>query len=213
MEKNNKNKKLNNERARVFKTMRLIKKLTRIESGIIFDVSPKTIEKLENGRGLISEERLLGFSQKYGFNLNEFMKIRTAGSHNLKKWDSSNENIKNKEPKRRNRRFCRPKITRECKVLRQMREERGLSQCALSKICGFSKNRIGFYECGRKNLDKDLIQYILSFLNFSMDDFNSRMQMDEFPYEVINDCNLMMRSLDVKTLKGVRSFLKGFMEN
>ncbi len=42
--------------------MRLLKKLSRKQAGILFNVSHKTIEKLENGRGNISEDKLMRFA-------------------------------------------------------------------------------------------------------------------------------------------------------
>lgn len=46
----------------LLKKMRLLKKLSRKQAGILFNVSHKTIEKLENGRGNISEDKLMRFA-------------------------------------------------------------------------------------------------------------------------------------------------------
>lgn len=204
-------KKTISDAAVTLKKMRDLKGLTRKQAGIIFNVTNKTIEKLENGRGKVDEQRLVTFAQGYGFNLEDLMKIRTG------QFDTDltlkNRPKKEKDPLRRDRRFCTPNVTKECKVLRQLREKKNISQYQLSLMCGWGKRRIGFYECGRKNLDESLINKIISTLGYTMEDFKAQMNADEMPYEIIKDCNEMMKELEPHTLKAVRSFLQGFTNN
>ncbi|MGB0454967.1 MAG: hypothetical protein ACPGJV_14750, partial [Bacteriovoracaceae bacterium] len=75
---------------------------------------------------------------------------------------------------------------------------------------GWDERRIGFYECGRKNLNDELIAKIITSLGYSMDDFNNQLEEDEMPFEIIKDCHKMMQELEPQTLKAVRSFLQGF---
>ena len=205
------NKKTISDAAVTLKKMRELKGLTRKQAGIIFNVTNKTIEKLENGRGKIDEQRLVTFADGYGYNLEDLMKIRTG------QFDSDitlkNRPKKEKDPRRRDRRFCTPEVTKECKALRQLRERRNISQYKLSRMCGWGERRIGFYECGRKNLNETLIEKIITTLGYTMNDFKAQMAADEMPFEIIKDCNEMMKQLEPQTLKAVRSFLQGFTNN
>lgn len=192
----------------VLRKMRELRGWNRKEAGIKVNLGFKTIEKLENGRGNIDERRLHEFAKAYGYGLEDLYKIRIGA------YDEDitlmNKPKKEKDPLRRDRRFCTPNVTKECKALRQMREDKNISQYKLSELCGYEKRRIGFYECGRKNLNNDLIEYIITKMGYTMEDFQSYLQLDEMPYELIKDCNKMMEELEVKTLKAVRSFLQGF---
>lgn len=188
--------------------MREIRGWNRKEAGIKVNLTFKSIEKLENGRGNVDERRLVAFAEAYGFELNDLYRIRT-GTY-AADLTTINKPKKEKDPLRRDRRFCTPNVTKQCRTLRQMREDKGLSQYKLSSICGYEKRRIGFYECGRKNLDRKLIAYIVGKMGYTLADFDRYLEMDEMPYEVIGRCNQMMEELDIKTLKAVRSFLQGF---
>ena len=197
-----------NDTALILKKMRELKGLTRKQAGIIFNLSYKTIEKLENGRGSVDENRLIAFADGYGFGVESLLKLKSGSLE--KDLTIKDKPRKEKDLKRRDRRFCTQNITKECKVLRQLRESKGISQYELSRMCGYGERRIGFYECGRKNLDNKLIKEIIITMGYTMEDFDGQMQLDEMPYEIIKDCNKLMDNLDIKTLKAVRSFLRGF---
>lgn len=179
------------------KNMRLLKGLSREEAGKLFNLSRSSIEKLENGRGIVSNERLATFALGYGLSFDELMYIKA-------------ENFSANLPERRSRRFCTPNITKECRVLRQLREKKGLSQYELSTLCGYGEKIIGFYECGRKNLNRDLIQFIVEAMDYTMADFNNYMECDEQPKDIMDECLRMMKKLAPTPLKAVRSFLKEF---
>ena len=83
----------------------------------------------------------------------------------------------------------------------------------MSRICGFRKTKIGFYECGRIDLNERLIETIIFKMGYTMDDFRQQMEVDEMPFEIIRECNEMMKGLDIKILKAVRAFLQGFTNN
>lgn len=50
-------------------------------------------------------------------------------------------------------------------------------------------------------------------MGYTIDAFNEQMQMEEMPYEIIDECHKMMKQLQPQTLKAVRSFLHGFINN
>lgn len=99
--------------------MRLLKKLTRQQPGLLFEFSWKNIERLENGRGAITVEKCREFQEKYGYSDSQIEDLRSG-----KIQGSSNANSirKNKTShSRSDRRFCHRRVTRECKVLKEMR--------------------------------------------------------------------------------------------
>ncbi|MGB0454338.1 MAG: helix-turn-helix domain-containing protein, partial [Bacteriovoracaceae bacterium] len=122
-------KKSTTDAAVILKKMRDLKGLSRKQAGIIFNVTFKTIEKLENGRGKIDEQRLVSFATGYGFTLDDLMKIKNGQYDTDLSLKSRIK--KEKDPLRRDRRFCKPNITKECKALRQLREKRNISQYKL----------------------------------------------------------------------------------
>ena len=62
----------------LLKKMRLLKKLTRQQAGLLFDFSYKNIERLENGRGAISVEKFKEFQEKYGFSDSDVEDLRSG---------------------------------------------------------------------------------------------------------------------------------------
>src|ERR1700677_4717832 len=60
----------------VIKKMRLVRKLGRKEAALIFNYSRSSIEKIENGRGKLTPERVRKFVEGYGFTSNQFMDLK-----------------------------------------------------------------------------------------------------------------------------------------
>jgi transcriptional regulator with XRE-family HTH domain len=111
----------------LIKKMRLLKRLTRQQAAeLSFGFSYKTIEKLENGRGIISLEKFKEFQQKYGFSDNDVEAIRTGKIQVTSDANSIRKKITTE--KRKDRRFCHRQVTRECKVLKELRTQKGLDQ-------------------------------------------------------------------------------------
>ena len=104
--KENCDKKSLSDAAVTLKKMRELKGLSRKQAGIIFNISHKTIEKLENGRGGVDDRRLASFAEGHGFSLLDVMKIRSGS------FDSDltmkTKSRKEKDSFRRDRRFCTP---------------------------------------------------------------------------------------------------------
>tara|TARA_Y100000296_G_C5143900_1_gene242590 strand:- start:697 stop:1317 length:621 start_codon:yes stop_codon:yes gene_type:complete len=194
----------------VIRKMREIRGLTRKQAGVIFNLSHKTIEKLENGRGTIDEDRLLSFAKGYGFSNADLLKIQSG---QYQRDITVNTKKEERCKKRRDRRFCRPVVTKECKVLRQLRLDRGLSQYELSKLCGFGRNQVGYYECGRINLQKKVINKILKVLNFEYEYFLSLIEVKDLRYEIIMDISKALNDLDMTSLSVVKSVINGFKDN
>jgi transcriptional regulator with XRE-family HTH domain len=64
--------------AALLKKMRLLKKLSKQQAGLLFDFSYKYIERLENGRGAISVEKFKEFQEKYGLTDSDVENLRSG---------------------------------------------------------------------------------------------------------------------------------------
>ncbi len=110
----------------LLKKMRLLKNLTRQQAGLLFDFSFKNIERLENGRGVITVEKFKEFQEKYGFSDSQIEALRSGKVRTSLEVNSTK---KKGQPKNRpDRRFCHRRITRECKVLKEMRLLKNINQ-------------------------------------------------------------------------------------
>jgi transcriptional regulator with XRE-family HTH domain len=146
------------EYAALIKKMRLLRKLRRKQAAHFLPFNHKNIEKLENGRGDISLEQFKLFQSTYGFTDNDVEALRLGKYKVADK--NGNQTGKVTTGKRRDRRFCHRKITRECKVLKELRLSKGIDQYTASKDCLFGRNTIGFIENGRVTLTEKKIKHI-----------------------------------------------------
>ena len=196
------------ENAIVLKKMRDLKSLSRRQVGIICNLSHKTIEKLENGRGMLDDQRLLQFAEQLGFSFEDLVRIRNGNFDT--DITTRNREKKEKDPFRRDRRFCQKKITKECKALRQLRQMSGYSQYEAGEVCGYNRTTIGHIENGRIGLPEKRIRHIVGCLGFKFEDFQKVLNEDQHHYELIDYCNSIMKNLDTQKLKAVHSFLLSF---
>jgi transcriptional regulator with XRE-family HTH domain len=142
----------------LLKKMRLLKKLTRQQAGLLFDFSYKNIERLENGRGTISVEKFKEFQEKYGYSDSEIEDMRSGKIQ--ASTDANSIRKKGLTKNRPDRRFCHRRVTRECKVLKELRLLKNINQYEASKLCGLGINTIGFIENGRVALTDKKILHI-----------------------------------------------------
>lgn len=151
----------------LIKKMRLLKRLNRQQAALLFDFSFKTIEKLENGRGNISIEKFKEFQRQYGFSDSELEDIRLGKTQ--APTDANCIRKKITTEKRENKRFRHRRITRECKVLKELRLQKNIDQYSASKSCGFGQNAIGFIENGRVTLTDKKIRKVVESYGFTME--------------------------------------------
>ncbi|MFP5385283.1 MAG: hypothetical protein ACLGHN_04350, partial [Bacteriovoracia bacterium] len=102
----------------LIKKMRLLRRLNRQQASLLFDFSFKNLERLENGRGSITPEKFKEFQDKYGFTDREVEDLRTGKL--AAPTDPNSIRKKITTEKRQNRRFCHRRVTRECKVLKEL---------------------------------------------------------------------------------------------
>lgn len=180
------------EHAILLKKMRLMRRLNRQEASLILNYSRKHLERLENGRGPIAPEKFKEFQTKYGFKDTEIENLKIT----------KKEERKPTTPKNRpNRRFCHRQITRECKVLKEMRLLKNLDQYSASKLCGIGRNTIGFIENGRVHLTQDKIRHIVETYGFTMELFYQWVKLPMLRHEMIEQCHELISKLDDNKLR------------
>ncbi len=192
----------------LLKKMRILKKLSRQQAGIMFNVSFKTIEKLENGRGMISDEKLMTFAAAYGFTFTDLQLIKEGKiGDRLLKADVSEIP---RDPKRRDRRFCQKIIVKECKVLRELRLMAGITQYRAGEVCGYNMSTIGHIENGRIRIPRDRIEHIVKVYGFTMQKFDELLASSELRHEVLDQCTGIINRLDDSKLRAVQALLLNF---
>jgi transcriptional regulator with XRE-family HTH domain len=190
----------------LIKKMRLLKRLTRQQAGLLFDFSYKNIEKLENGRGSISLEKFKEFQTKYGFSDREVEDLR-AGKLKAST-DANSIRKKITTEKRLDRRFNHRRITRECKVLKELRIQKGIDQYSASSLCGFGKNTFGWIENGRVTLTDKKIRHIVETLGFTMELFHQLLKVSPLRHEMIEQCQSIIEKMDENKLRIIMPMLQ-----
>lgn len=190
----------------LLKKMRLLRRLNRGQASLLLDFSFKNLERLENGRGNISVERFREFQEKYGFSDQEIEDLRSGKIQ--ASTDANSIRRKSGTKNRPDRRFCHRRITRECKVLKELRIQKGIDQYEASKICGLGKNTYGFIENGRVTLTEKKIINIVLALGFTMEYFNQLLKMSPLRHEMIEEAKKLIEGLDENKLRVILPMLQ-----
>jgi transcriptional regulator with XRE-family HTH domain len=190
----------------LIKKMRLLRRLNRQQAGLLFDFSFKYIEKLENGRGNISVERFKEFQDKYGFSDKEIEELRQGQIEAPTDANSIRKKITTE--KRKDRRFCHRRVTRECKTLKELRLMKNIDQYRASKLCGYGRNTIGFIENGRVTLTDKKIRHIVETYGYTMELFNQLLKVSPLRHEMIEQCHSILNDLDDNKLRIIMPMLQ-----
>lgn len=190
----------------LLKKMRLLRRLNRGQASLLLDFSFKNLERLENGRGNISAERFREFQEKYGFSDQEIDDLRSGKIQ--ASTDANSIRRKSGTKNRPDRRFCQRRITRECKVLKELRLQKGIDQYEASQICGIGKNTYGFIENGRVTLTEKKIFNIVLALGFTMEYFNQLLKVSPLRHEMIEEAKNIIDDLDENKLRVILPMLQ-----
>ncbi|MCB9092163.1 MAG: helix-turn-helix transcriptional regulator [Halobacteriovoraceae bacterium] len=194
------------EFAVLIKKMRLLRKLQRKQAAHFFPFDHKNIERLENGRGNISIEQFNLFQEVYRFSDADVEAIRAGKYKTPEKDQESKSKITTKA--RKDRRFCHRIITRECKVLKELRMLKNLDQYTASKECKFGRNTIGFIENGRVTLTEKKIRHIVETYGFTMELFHQLLRQPLLRHEIIDQCQEIINKLDENKLRVIFPMLQ-----
>ena len=196
------------EHAILIKKMRLLRRLNRQQAALLFDFTFKNLEKMENGRSNISVERFRLFQEKYAFSEREIDELRSGkmpaptDAHCIRKKITTEE--------RQDRRFCHRKITRECKVLKEMRIMKKLGQHSASRLCSFGRHTIGFIENGRITLSDKKIRHIVENYGLTMELFYQLLKVNPLRHEMVERCHAIIGKMDENKLRAILPMLAQF---
>ena len=190
----------------LLKKMRLLKRLNRQQAALLFGFSHNLIEKLENGRGNITIKRFKHFQEMYGFSDREVEDLRSGKTKAPTDANCIRKRITT--DKRLDKRFRHRHITRECKVLKELRLRINIDQISASKKCGLGVNSIGWMENGRVQLTEKKIRKIVEAYGFTMELFNQLLKVNPLRHEMIEQSNEIISGLDENKLRIIMPMLQ-----
>lgn len=199
------------EFAVLIKKMRLLRKLRRKQAAHFLPFDHKNLEKLENGRGNISTEQFKMLQSTYGFSDSDVEALRSGKYKAIEKTQEPKQKITTK--KRKDRRFCHRKVTRECKVLKEMRLMKNIDQYTASKHCNFGRNTIGFIENGRVTLTEKKIRHIVETYGYTMELYQQLLKQTLLRHEIIEQCQEILSKLDENKLRVIFPMLQSMALN
>ena len=191
----------NQSNIRALKEARIIKRLSRNDLANKLNVSYKAIEKVENGREIISDQKLNNYLVALEITTTDLQKIKRGKTINPKKRDK--KVIKNSD-----RRSYQRIINKECRVLKSMRRIKNFSQDDASKLCGYSRPTIGHIENGRIELSKDRIVHIVKCYGYEEKDFEDNCKKSELRDEILDFCVGKIEQLSDEKLILIQGILK-----
>jgi transcriptional regulator with XRE-family HTH domain len=180
---------------------RELKKLSRKDIASRLKISVSAIEKYERGADILSEARIVNILKALEIYHEQFIKLK-RGKGLTTHADREKRVLENTD-----RRSYQKNITKECRILRSMRREKGLSQDHASLLCGYARAAIGHIENGRIEISKGRIEHIIKSYGFSFKDFEGNLNKDELRDQIIESCIDKINSLDDTKLSIVKNLL------
>lgn len=191
------------------KKMRLLRKMKRKEAALLFSYSRSSIEKVENGRGKLTPDRVRRFVEAYGFTWNQFLDLKLG-----KQLDGFQSPVVPKKIRIIEhvelRRSYKKIVTDEVRALRVFRKRKEISQYKASEICGWSSPTIGHIEQGRIELTENRIKHILNAYGFTLKEFYESVRSGIKREEVEEECIKLIQRLDDNRLMLVKGILEKF---
>ncbi len=174
--------------------------VTRYELAQTLGISYKAIEKIENGKMPLSQERKDQILKFLGINEYRLKRIKKCGAIFPKKCRKTVfENSQRRSYKRI--------VTKEVRVLKILRSMSNISQDRASILCGYSRPSIGHIENGRIEIPIDRIKHIVNCYGYSFTKFEELMKEEILRDEIIKICNQKIIKLSEEKLKMVQSLL------
>ena len=192
---------MNLSNAKALRSAREQLKVTKVELARKLDVSVKTIDRLENGDGPLTDDKIKGVLNALGISSEEFSRVKKGRSpiFSRKRVKLVTENAL--------RRSYKKVITKEVQVLKTLRKMKAISQDQASSLSGYSRPSIGHIENGRIELDQDRITHIVSSYGFEMSEFQRLMSEEVLRDEILERCHSKMIRLSEEKLKVIQSLL------
>lgn len=190
------------------KQIRVNKKIPREVVCQSLGISMARIQRYETGQSKLPDSIKSLLLRRYRVSQEEFQKILSGEvvlpnlpAHTVHKRIGAGSYV---------RRFDTKNITKEVRVLKVMRNIRGLSQAQAGELCGVHRKSIGHIEDGRINLTDKKISMLLKAYQFSDSDFREMVEDDILRDEVINQCIEILKTIEKDKLKAVSALLINF---
>jgi transcriptional regulator with XRE-family HTH domain len=194
---------MNLSNAKALRRAREQLKVTKVELARKLNVSVKTIDRIENGEGPLTESKINEILRSIGISVEEFLKVKKGrGPFRKKRERLVTENAL--------RRSYKKVITKEVQVLKTLRKMKGISQDQASSLCGYSRPSIGHIENGRIELDHDRITHVVSCYGVQLSEFHRLMGEEVLRDEVLDKCLSKMMGLSEEKLKLIQALLQTF---
>lgn len=177
--------------------------ISRLELAESLGISYKAVEKIENGRMPLSQERKEEILNLLGIDEHRLKRIKKAGVV------EPSEKLKNVFENCHRRSYQRI-ITKEVRVLKYLRTMKNLPQDKASEVCGYSRPTIGHIENGRIEVPVSRIRYIVQCYGYVFSEFEKLMKEEILRNEIIDVCTKKLISLPEDKLKIVQSLLANF---
>ncbi len=190
------------------KAARISKGLSRIEAAQLSDCSNSTFEQIENARIGFTDDRLRVLIKAIGYKWEEFLVILKDPNLHLRK--ALERQAKPEEP-RRPRRNTFKIICKEARVLKILRERKGISQCKASKLCGYPRCTFGQLEHGRIELSVNRVGFILDALDIPQQDFSDLMQAGTLRDESLAECMRLLKEVEEEKLDSIQLIIRSFI--
>lgn len=188
------------------KAIRMLKGLNRVEAAKKCGWSSRAFEQLENGRCNYTEARIKRLVDLLGASWDEFEVIRKDPKKMLAVLaeHSYKERALDRKPRRNHYKI----VTKEVRVIRELRMQRGISQYEASRRCGYVPSAIGQIECGRINLTPERIQHILVCIGSTRAEFDRLLSAPVLRDEVIRNCLESLTRMDETKLESAVNVIK-----
>jgi transcriptional regulator with XRE-family HTH domain len=194
---------INFSNAKALRRAREIMKLTRNELALRLNISTKAIEKYENGRAILDDDKINFLLAGLELNREQFYKIK-KGKGFKKRGLGLNRTVHTNHDRRSYRKI----ITRECEVLRSMRRIKKLSQDQASSLCGYPRSTIGHIENGRIELTIERIKHIVESYGYQFHEYEVNFNRGELRDQIIDECCKKIELLDDSKLEIVKNLLR-----
>lgn len=195
------NERMNLSNAKALRRCRELLKVKRSELAQMLNLTHKAVEKFENGRIDLDEEKIERVLRALNLTKEQFKKIKKGKSLGSRKAPRI-EPLANSE-----RRSYQRIISKEVKVLRSLRKMMGMSQDQASAACGYSRPSIGHIENGRIELGAERIKHIVASYGYEMTKFEELMNEEVLRDEIIDFCHEKIQLLPEAKLKLIQTML------
>ncbi len=194
--------------ALAIKKLREIKGLNRKAASVLLEIGHKSIERIENCRAPLNEERIVKYVSRYGFTMDDFNLCLNGHVTQVRDKYSPEKPkvIENNILRRSYKRI----VTKEVKTLQVLRRLKRLTQHKASVYCGYHRSAIGHIENGRIELTPKKVKHIVESFGYTMADFEYHFKSDQFITDIQENCINIIRALSEEKLKAVYPLLQTF---